>query len=218
METINYKGFVIEIHQDDMSQDPNTMGDMHGYFLQYEHRDLHIESKRISGQETFNFMTENPGVNLIDVRRMYLKEGESFFMKYWFFPVYAYIHSGVALSLGRSSYPFNDRWDVSFKGFVYINAEEWPDEEEAFKVAGSVIEEWNQYLSGDVWGFKVLDIDDEDEIDSCWGYYGKEYCIEEAKSIVDYQVKELRNEHLRKVKTWVKNRVPLNHRFANQFI
>lgn len=43
-------------------------------------------------------------------------------------------------------------------------------------------EEWNTYLSGDVWGYRVFDEDGE-EFDSYWGFYGREACIEEAKAV-----------------------------------
>jgi len=53
----------------------------------------------------------------------------------------------------------------------------------------SEVKEYDQYLTGDVYGYVVEDADGE-HIDSCWGFYGLDYCIEEAKSAIDYHIKE----------------------------
>jgi len=51
-------------------------------------------------------------------------------------------------------------------------------------VAKSEVEEMDSYVRGEVYGYVI------DEEDSCWGFVGDiKYCIEEAKSIVDYMVK-----------------------------
>jgi len=34
------------------------------------------------------------------------------------------------------------------------------------------LETFNQYLSGDVWGFVITDPETGDDVDSCWGFYG----------------------------------------------
>jgi hypothetical protein len=54
----------------------------------------------------------------------------------------------------------------------------WRTDMEA--VAKSVVDEWNQYLSGDVWGYVIKDEEGE-ELDSCWGYYGRDHCEQSAR-------------------------------------
>ena len=53
------------------------------------------------------------------------------------------------------------------------------------------IKAMDQYLSGECYGFRILDSSGED-VDSCWGFLGDYgYCLEEARSIVkhlDYQL------------------------------
>jgi len=44
------------------------------------------------------------------------------------------------------------------------------------------VEEYNKYLQGDVWGY-VVDPDGENE--SCWGMYGYDYCMAEAKALAE---------------------------------
>lgn len=99
------------------------------------------------------------------------------------FPLYAYIHSGVVLSLGSFRCP----WDSGLIGRVFVQRSEVPD---ARKAAEAIVEQWNQYLSGDVWGYEVVRIetcnlghDHEDVVDSCWGYYGdSDYAKQEGQA------------------------------------
>ncbi len=116
-------------------------------------------------------------------------EDKELVKKYWTFPLYMYAHSGVALSLGRE-YPFNDEWDSGQVGFVFMAKSEWKYRERdtkgcwgALRSAQSYVEACNQYLSGDVWGYVIEDADGSD-VDSCWGFYGLDYCKQEALSCV----------------------------------
>lgn len=133
---------------------------------------------------------------------------------YWVFPLYMYVHSGVALSLGSSSYPFNCPWDSGQVGFVLVPKphahkaaeKSWRYSKAAHKAAQSYVDTWNMYLSGDIWGYvitvesKDLDADlEEDEnetldVDSCWGFYGLEYCKQEAREAAEYHWKREREE------------------------
>ena len=106
----------------------------------------------------------------------------------------SYIHSGVYLTLTGSleAARLPDRgWDVSQCGAIFVKKDgEWgsPEGEEEpdyEKIARTHVEEWNKYLSGDVWGYIVED-SDGNELDSCWGFYGHEYCVEEAKSAASW--------------------------------
>jgi hypothetical protein len=57
----------------------------------------------------------------------------------------------------------------------------------------SEVETYDQYLTGDVYGYRVSEVktcseghEHEEELDSCWGYYGQENCMLEGVGIVDY--------------------------------
>ena len=93
------------------------------------------------------------------------------------YPLYAYVHSGVALSLGRG-YPFNDVWDSGQIGWVLVRRDA-VGKGKADQAAESLVEVWNQYLSGDVW-FYVIEDEDGNNLESCGGMYGFEYCKTEA--------------------------------------
>lgn len=168
METEEYKGFTIKIERDEDAQSPDDGDD--GLFLVHYHRDCWIENKKI--------VTED------EVRQFY-QEGKMV-PGYWMFPVSAYIHSGVHLFLGTHTSPWDyGGWDTSHVGCVLASKKEWRLRKLAMKCAEGLIETWNQYLSGDVWGYTIEELDD-----SCWGFYGHDDCLQEAKDIVDYHVRK----------------------------
>lgn len=192
MKTINYRGIDIKIIPDKHCQSPDDWGN-DDMFLVYDHRQFTVERDGYDPEEIFEVWKNK---NMYD--------------GYWIFPVYAYIHSGVALSLGRSGYPFNDRWDTSFRGFALVQRMKgWSyTKEKAYKRAEALIEEWNDYLSGNVYGYNI-----EQTGDSCWRFYG-DYdieggCLDQAKSCVDHYIKRNRLSHFEKLKAWIKNKVPL---------
>lgn len=51
------------------------------------------------------------------------------------------------------------------------------------KVLEAELKEYNAYVTGDVFGYVIYD-DAGNELDSCWGFYGIDYCIESAKQSV----------------------------------
>lgn len=94
--------------------------------------------------------------------------------------VYAYVHGAATISTS----PFSCSWDSGQSGFVYCTKkqarEEWGDDYEvnARRVLRGEVKTFDQYLRGDVYGYTITD-KDGDEVDSCWGFYGRE-CADEA--------------------------------------
>ena len=138
------------------------------------------------------------------------------------FDVYAYIHSGTVLSLGsfHGRVPaYHDTFDSGKCGFIVVpkkgimenwGKKNWTEalRKKAYEVAEQDIETFNEYLSGDVYGYTI----DEDG-HSCWGYYGgKQYAIDDAKGEIDWIVKEAKKSHFEQLKIWIKNHVPLSVR------
>jgi hypothetical protein len=130
------------------------------------------------------------------------------------FPVFAYIHSGVSLSLGRTTYPFSCGWDTSMKGFMLIKQQKGTyHRESARKMAEGLIETWNMYLSGDVYGYNS-------KYGGCWGFYGedgKKCMIEEAKYEIDCAIARKQKKYFERKKVEIKNHVPLEKRTAFEF-
>jgi len=108
--------------------------------------------------------------------------------KYKVFPLYAYVHLGVSLSLGRG-YPFNCPWDSGMIGYVLVDRRKSiiPD---ASQAAEATVETWNQYLNGDVWTVCIKN-EAGDVLEAVGGFYGYEYARTEAVSMADGIAKNL---------------------------
>jgi len=120
-------------------------------------------------------------------------------------PVYMYEHGGIVLQ----TTPFSCR-DSGQVGFIYIikkrAIEEMADRigntnklkswkyitkkrlERIKDVLRSEVETYSQYINGDVYGYIVAN-DDDDHIDSCWGFYGYDFenngLMEYARNVID---------------------------------
>lgn len=116
-------------------------------------------------------------------------------------PLYLYDHSGITMSTS----PFHCRWDSGQVGWIFVSKDkvkkEGIDESKIEQYLKGEVETYDQYLTGDVYGYKVFEVTECDhghehknELDSCWGYYGEEDCMNEAKSIVEYYMKEKEKE------------------------
>jgi len=55
----------------------------------------------------------------------------------------------------------------------------------ARKYAEGEIQTWLDYCNGEVYGYKVSDLEGN-VLDSVWGFYGYKYCEEEAKNQAQY--------------------------------
>lgn len=93
-------------------------------------------------------------------------------------PVYAYIHGGISLS----TKPFHCPWDSAQSGYIYADYDKirtWYGWKKLTKKRIDHVQTWleceieqfNQWLSGQVYGFKTFNKATGDEIDSCWGIY-----------------------------------------------
>lgn len=115
-------------------------------------------------------------------------------------PMYMLDHSGLRVS----TTDFNDRWDSGQIGFIYVTYEKLREEfgwkrmspqrvQKVYKYLEGEVETYDQYLSGDVWGYVLKDADGED-LDSCWGFFGFDYCKEELESSAKVHMEEAANE------------------------
>jgi hypothetical protein len=145
--------------QDEDPQTPADMGDDSLMFLVNYHRDFWVINDKI--------------LNKDQLASWYLGEKIEQAKTYWIFTLGMYSHSGVCLQLEGCD---TNRWDSSMVGAVLVSKEEWSTRDKAEKAAECLVQEWNNYLSGNVWGY-VTDVFDaktkeriEAECESCWGY------------------------------------------------
>jgi len=118
-------------------------------------------------------------------------------------PVYAYVHSGATICCGSGN-PFSCPWDSGMSGFAYMHLadalKEFSDpaktKEEVIQAAlnyvRGVVETFDQCLTGDVYGYIVQSREDKDSdweaMDSCWGFFGREYAEESAIDAARWQL------------------------------
>ena len=105
-------------------------------------------------------------------------------------PVYAYVHSGVALA----TTPFSCGFDSGLSGFIACTPEDacaWYGNEmantEILEVLRNEVEEFSKFLAGDVYVIKIL-VDGEEK-DVVGGYYGFDYAVSCAKEMGEEYVK-----------------------------
>ncbi len=163
--------------RDDDPMSPREWEDDEVFLVNY-HRDFDVRNDKVITERDVQqwYQREMAGVDEIDYPPQV--------MDYWFFPLSCYSHSEVALSLNSHFAGDSAGWDTSHVGVVLVGKEFFPTEERAREAAKGLVEEWNQYLSGDVYGVVVEDFDKEKhrvDTNSCWGYYGQDYAMEELR-------------------------------------
>lgn len=178
-------GFEVRyLAQDDfLDQGPEEWSDDNLFLVNY-HRDFEVHrDKIITKNDLANWYRED----FDDYKEDQMDEKEigkfPLAEKYHIYPLSCYVHSGVLLSLRTGNWnPFDQQgWDTSHVGAVLVSKEEWPDEKKAIKAAEGLVEMWNQYLSGDVYGIVRENYDRDKkqvDMDSCWGFYGHKYALE----------------------------------------
>lgn len=113
-------------------------------------------------------------------------------------PVFAYVHSGVTIRAGSG---FSCQWDSGQSGYVYVDREDpevkyYRDDEHVLEALRWLVKVTDDYLTGSVYGYRVIDPDGE-EIDSRWGFYGDDefdYMVEQAAVVARHEIDRLAKE------------------------
>lgn len=169
-ESYEHAGVSVKIYYDDSPEDPREWENL-GTMVCW-HRRINLGDKQASRDfDTIEDLIESYNVKLV-------------------LPLYLYEHSGITMNVGG----FADPWDSGQVGFIYVTAERLREEydcqrvtatvlEKAEKLLRSEVEIYDQFLRGDVFGY-VVDHGGPDE-ESCWGFFGEEYCMEEANPVAE---------------------------------
>jgi len=189
---IEYK---LKIERDEFGESPDSWQDTN-IFLVYDHRQFDVKRKGFEPRAIYDHLNAKEIIvknERGDELETYQDDLDPKYEDYYIFGVDAYIHSGVVLSL-TDDRDFPDRqWDVSTTGYILASKQEYKDEEIARNGAKCLIDTWNQYISGDVWGYQVVkettcnccNNTKEEFVDSCWGFYGLEECKEQGQFALD---------------------------------
>ena len=109
-------------------------------------------------------------------------------------PLYMYNHSGISISTS----PFSCRWDSGQIGFVLVSKKQALEEYGGVRVSSktkvkieSVVEAevktYTQYVEGEVYGFQIVD-EDDDIVDSCYGFYGTDFATNGMLEYIDHEL------------------------------
>lgn len=97
-------------------------------------------------------------------------------------PIFMYDHSGLSINTTGFSCP----WDSGQVGYIYVSKEKvrkWYNcnriskklKEQIKEVLVYEVELYNYYLSGDVYGFTLIDKETNKSIDDCCGFIGTNF-------------------------------------------
>ena len=206
IEELIYKKQVIKIFIDDDPENPRQWDNLGTIF--YAHGRYELGDKNLKEEpEEFN--------NWQEVENYLIKT----YKPEVILPLYLYDHSGLRLKIGsfQGLLPQGHaEFDSGQIGYILVGKKKMKEEkltkEKAEEYLRQEIETFDDYLSGNVYGY-AAETKNGEQIGSCWGYFGeKDYAISEAKSEIDSFVEEQRKKKQRKVKTLIKNNVNLNKR------
>jgi len=171
--------YITRTYQDDSTESPrdwDNLGTMVCFHKRYDLGDKtdYRSEDYDSWEELKNGIEENEGEIVI-------------------LPLYLYDHSGITISTSS----FSCQWDSGQIGFIFVSKhkieKEGIDVTKVEEYLKSEVETYDQYLRGDVYGYKVFKVstcnlghEHEEEIESCWGFYGDEECMTEAEGVLKY--------------------------------
>jgi hypothetical protein len=189
IETIEHKGLTIRMYEDQDAESPRewrNLGTMAAWHRDY---DLGDTNHGGWGNDKQGFIDHINGPECLVKLPLYLLD-----------------HSGLWMSTSRFMED-SQGWDTSHVGFIYVDKATVRKEysckritakvkEQATQVLEQEVATYNQYLTGDIYGYVVED-EDGRHLDSCWGFYEYDYVIEQAKKAADYEVEKIqrKNDH-----------------------
>jgi hypothetical protein len=180
METVEHKGVDIKIYPDDAPMNSRVDWDNLGTMLCRHRRydlgdDDGIDDSDCSSWE--------------DVRDLIIKEEKPLVI----LPLYMYDHSGITINTTG----FSCQWDSGQIGWIYVTKKSCKemgvdpnDLEKLERFLLAEVDTYDQYVSGQVYGFSINhDTDDEIIKDSCWGFFGYDHeksgLLDEARGTID---------------------------------
>ncbi len=120
-------------------------------------------------------------------------------------PVYGYGHGDFIIRASVDGNPFHCPWDSGFLGWAVVSRETarkaWEVKrltaktvEDVVKNVVAEVEEYAQYVNGEVYGYEVgrFDYDGSfDVLDACYGYIGRDYVEQEAREALNAEAEHL---------------------------
>jgi hypothetical protein len=182
IEVIEHKkGFTVEIHWDQEPESPrewDNLGTMVCFHQRYNLGNKHDWPMNREGYQAFMEFLRKNNKTIIAL------------------PLYLYDHSGLRMKVGSFAGLLpqgHAEFDTMKVGHIFVEKKKvlkeygkWTKQnrDKVIKVLESEVETYDRYLSGSVYGYLVKDADGEIQ-DSCWGFYGMDEVIIEAKAAAE---------------------------------
>jgi hypothetical protein len=217
VRTETYRGYTIEIHQDEFPPNPREWDNLGRMLCAHRRYDLgdYLEIAAPGWSKGWDTWFQGWG----EIEDAIWKEFDAAAV----LPLYMYDHSGITIR----TYPFSCRWDSGQIGFVYATRKDVMREfsrkrmsrKLRKKVEGILqaeVKTYDSYVRGDVYGYVIKD-PREDNVDSCWGFYGwndsKDYMMSSyVRPAIDHDIEKRMRQHAEQLKAWMKHKVPLEYR------
>lgn len=201
METTEFGEYTIKIEHDDMQESPRdwdnlgTMVCFHnrynlGDYNDHSHTDPLEFAYNLSGlyeDQVFEYLTDD----------QLAKCWDEIHKKYVILPLYLYDHSGITMSTTGFSCP----WDSGQVGYIYVSLEDVRKEYNVKRVSKKMrekiatyltneVETYDQHLTGEVYGFNIEKGEENEHVDSCYGFFGynDDYMISVIKDAIKYDI------------------------------
>jgi hypothetical protein len=209
IETIDYKGYTINIYRLDEALDTPRADDNLGSMVCF-HGKYDLGDKHDYKHDDFNSWEA--------LKEQIIKDHNPIVI----LPLFLYDHSDI--SIKTFIHGVHASWDGGWVGFIFVSKEKIKKEYKVKKISAKLkktiennliaeVETYNDYLQGNIYGYTVEK--DGERLDSCGGYYG-DYdtsgLLTEAQGNIDYYIKEALKQHGTKLKAQIKHNVGLEHR------
>lgn len=180
LETIEKDGWTAKLYHDEDAQNPRKDCDQLGIMVCW-HRNYDLGDRKPT--ETEQDALQRGGFRLLE-RYLRMSEGGRNLIK-----LGLYDHSGITMYAGGGALGQDPGgWDSGTVGFIYTNTEQinliGAPLESLDRQLHAEIEEYDQYLTGDVYGY-VIEDEDGEERDSCWGFFGDDYAKQEMGAALE---------------------------------
>lgn len=209
MENVKYKGYTIKLMIDETPQDPrewSNLGTMFCFHKEYNlGDDIGVSSDEFSSWKQI---------------KDYIKQIDGILIK----PLYLYDHTVLRMKSGQfQGLPQgHKRFDTMPVGFIYTTETRIKemfvtdkvtneDRERAKKILQNEIDTYDKYISGQVYGYQIINPDGEYK-DSCWSFYDTNNALQDAKGIINYQIQQKKKKKFTKLKSLIKYDVSLGKR------
>jgi len=95
-------------------------------------------------------------------------------------------------------------------GFLVFKTGEFGEDKQGLE---GFVNGWQAILNGHIYYYSIIDSDGE-IIESCGGFTNMDYLEEEVNHIIDQEIENRKVKRTNRIKTMIKNRVPLEKRMA----